>query len=124
MDSFVFDIPPGRRRSAEWDAFVVEQQQKFAAACEQNSDGILPFITTENSARDMDLIRGVLGDAQLNYLGYSSGPFLGATYAQLFPAHVGRFVLDGAIDPSISGLEVGTTQALGFESALRAYMAD
>ena len=33
-------------------------------------------------------------------------------------------VLDGAIDPSASGLDVGTTQAIGFESALRAYMAD
>ena len=96
----------------------------FAEACEANSDGILPYITTENAARDMDLLRAVLGDRELNYLGYSYGTFLGATYAKLFPERVGRLVLDGAVDPSISGLDVSTTQALGFESALRAYMAD
>ncbi|MPS75963.1 MAG: alpha/beta hydrolase, partial [Microbacterium sp.] len=82
----------------------------------------LPYITTVNAARDMDLIRAVLGDKQLNYLGYSYGTFLGATYAQLYPEKAGRLVLDGAIDPSVPGLEVGATQALGFESALRAYM--
>src|SRR5690606_11065206 len=54
---------------------------------------------------------------------FSYGTFLGATYAKLFPERVGRLVLDGAIDPSVSGLEVSTTQGLGFESALRAYMA-
>ncbi|GAA2965680.1 alpha/beta hydrolase [Microbacterium schleiferi] len=123
MDSFVFDIPPGQRRSAEWDAFVTEQQKTFAAACEQNSDGILPFITTENAAQDMDLLRAVLGDEKLNYLGYSYGTFLGATYAKHYPDRVGRLVLDGAIDPSLSGLDVSTQQAIGFENALRAYMA-
>jgi len=123
MDSFVFDIPPGQRRSAEWDAFVVEQQQKFAAACEQNSDGILPFINTESAAQDMDLLRAVLGDEKLNYLGYSYGTFLGATYAKHYPDRVGRLVLDGALDPSLSSQDVSAQQAIGFENALRAYMA-
>jgi pimeloyl-ACP methyl ester carboxylesterase len=72
----------------------------------------------------MDLMRAVLGDKQLNYLGYSYGTFLGATYAQLYPERVGRLVLDGAIDPAVSGVDVSTIQAIGFESALRAYMAD
>ncbi len=72
----------------------------------------------------MDLLRAVLGDTQLNYLGYSYGTFLGATYAKLYPERVGRLVLDGAIDPSVSGADVSTIQAIGFESALRAYMAD
>lgn len=72
----------------------------------------------------MDLIRAVLGDEKLNYLGYSYGTFLGATYAQLYPDRVGRLVLDGAIDPSVPSLDVSTTQAVGFESALRAFMAD
>ena len=61
---------------------------------------------------------------ELHYLGYSYGTYLGATYAKLYPERVGRLVLDGAIDPSVSGPDVNATQALGFESALRAYMAD
>src|SRR5690606_34146975 len=70
----------------------------------------------------MDLIRGVLGDKALNYLGYSYGTFLGATYAKLYPERAQRLVLDGAIDPAVPGLEVGATQAAGFESALHAYL--
>ncbi len=89
-----------------------------------DSNGILPYITTDNAARDMDLLRGVLGDESLNFLGYSYGTFLGATYAKLYPDRVGRLVLDGAVDPSLSGLEMNITQGIGFEGALRAYMAD
>ncbi|MGY1552051.1 alpha/beta hydrolase [Microbacterium sp. A588] len=124
MDAYLYDIPAADRGSDEWEAELTERDKEFAAACEANSDGILPFITTINSARDMDLIRAVLGDEQLNYIGFSYGTFLGATYANLYPDKAGRLVLDGAVDPSVSGLEVGTTQALGFESALRAYMQD
>jgi pimeloyl-ACP methyl ester carboxylesterase len=124
LDAYLFDIPAEPRGTPGWEAELTARNEQFVQACEANSDGILPFITTDNAARDMDLLRGVLGDDKLHYLGYSYGTFLGAVYAQLFPDRVGRLVLDGAIDPAVSGLEVGTTQAVGFESALRAYMAD
>jgi len=122
MDDYLYAIPSAPRGSDDWEAELLERHRQFAEACDANSGGILPYITTVNAARDMDLIRGVLGDKKLNYLGYSYGTFLGATYAELYPERVGRLVLDGAIDPAVSGLEVGATQALGFESALRAYM--
>ncbi|WP_460772292.1 alpha/beta hydrolase [Microbacterium sp. GXF7504] len=124
MDAYLYDIPPGTRNSAEWNAALEERAAMFADACEENSDGILEFITTEQAARDLDLLRGVLGDDTLNYLGYSYGTFLGATYAKLFPERVGRLVLDGAIDPAVSGTGVGTAQGVGFEQSLRAYMAN
>ncbi|MFT4135585.1 alpha/beta hydrolase [Microbacterium sp.] len=124
MDAYLFDLPTAPRDSAQWRDELTTRNRAFVAACESGSDGILPFLTTENAARDLDLLRGVLGDAQLHYLGYSYGTFLGATYAKLFPSRVGRLVLDGAIDPSSSDLDVEQTQAIGFESALRAYMAD
>jgi pimeloyl-ACP methyl ester carboxylesterase len=123
MDSYLFDLPQNPRGSAAWTAETNAQNTAFANACEANSDGILPYITTENAARDMDLLRAVLGDTSLNYLGYSYGTFLGATYANLYPDRVGRMVLDGALDPSMSVADVSTQQGIGFESALRAYMA-
>jgi pimeloyl-ACP methyl ester carboxylesterase len=123
MDAFLFDIPRAPRGTDAWRDEVLAADADFAKACEANSDGILPYITTEFAARDMDLIRAVLGDKKLNYLGYSYGTFLGATYAKLYPQKVGRFVLDGALDPSTSSLDVSVTQGIGFESALRAYMA-
>lgn len=124
MDEYLYTIPTAPRGTPEWEAELTEKNKAFAAACDENSNGILPHITTINAARDMDLIRAVLGDKQLNYLGYSYGTFLGATYAKLYPEKAGRLVLDGAIDPAVPGLEVGATQALGFESALRAYMQE
>ncbi|WP_019181624.1 alpha/beta hydrolase [Microbacterium yannicii] len=124
MDAYLFDLPDEERGTQAWTEELLARHAEFAEACDANSEGILPYITTENAARDMDLLRAVLGDSELNYLGYSYGTFLGATYAKLFPERVGRLVLDGAVDPSISGLDVGTIQGVGFESALRAYMAD
>lgn len=124
MDEYNYGVVEGERGSAEWEAELVERNKAYADACEANSDGILPHITTVNAARDMDLLRGVLGDKTLNYIGYSYGTFLGATYAELYPDRAQRLVLDGAIDPAVPGLDVGTTQAVGFESALRAYMQD
>ena len=57
---------------------------------------------TLSSARDLDVLRAVMGEESLNYLGYSYGTGLGYTYAELFPDNTGRMVLDGALDPSLS----------------------
>lgn len=122
MDAYLFDIPDAERDTPAWEAAIVAGQEEFAAACDQNSDGILPYIDTVSAARDLDLLRAVLGDEKLNYLGYSYGTFLGATYAGLYPDKVGRMVLDGAIDPTLSSLEVSAEQAIGFEASLRAFL--
>ena len=63
-------------------------------------------------------------DPKLDYLGKSYGTFLGATYADLFPRKVGRFVLDGVVAPDLSSTQVNQGQAEGFETATRAYVAD
>ena len=70
--------------------------RKAAEACGKNP--LAPYITTEATARDMELLRGLLGDDKLNYIGYSYGTWLGAWYASLFPEKVGRMVLDSAMD--------------------------
>lgn len=124
LDAYLYDIPPGARGSDERQAALDQRAADFARACEAGSDGILPFLTTENSARDMDVLRAVLGDPKLNYLGFSYGTLLGATYAGLFPDRVGRMVLDGGIDPSLSVSDTSIDQAIGFENALRAFMTD
>ncbi|MBO3663760.1 alpha/beta hydrolase [Microbacterium stercoris] len=122
MMQYLYALPSHPRGTAEWEAEGAADNKRFADACEANSGGILPYITTDQAARDLDLLRAVLGDEKLTYLGYSYGTFLGATYAKLYPENVGRLVLDGAIDPSVSGTDVGVTQGVGFEAALRTYM--
>ncbi|MGC5533768.1 alpha/beta hydrolase [Streptomyces sp. SR-10] len=70
-----------------------------ADKCEEKAGDVLPHITTRNTARDMDLLRAVLGEKKISYVGYSYGTYLGAVYTQLFPRRADRFVLDSAVDP-------------------------
>ncbi|WP_428953262.1 alpha/beta hydrolase [Streptomyces sp. cg35] len=101
--------------------------QKFATGCEthdKTSKRVLPHVSTVEAARDMDLVRAALGDEKLNYVGASYGTFLGATYAGLFPERVGRLVLDGAMDPSLSAQELNRQQTAGFETAFRSFAKD
>ena len=85
---------------------------------------LLSHVTTADAARDMDLLRAALGLEKLDYLGYSYGTLLGAIYTQLFPAHVGRFVLDGVLDPKLSARDIEVQQSIAFEDALDALLAN
>ncbi len=96
----------------------------FGAACLDGTGSLLGHVDTVSAAKDLDVLRSAVGDRTLTYLGYSYGTQLGATYAALFPDRVGRLVLDGALDPTLSADALATGQAAGFESALRAYVAD
>ncbi len=95
---------------------------QFAAGCTRDAGPLLGHLDTGSAARDMDVIRDALGQERLDYLGYSYGTLLGATYADELPQRVGRFVLDGALDPASSGTEVVAGQAAGIERALASYL--
>jgi pimeloyl-ACP methyl ester carboxylesterase len=94
----------------------------FATKCLERTGDLLEFVDTVSAARDMDVLRAVVGESKLNFLGYSYGSFLGTTYATLFPERVGRFVLDGAIDPTVSDDEQTLFQIEAFEAALIAFL--
>ncbi|WP_104182001.1 alpha/beta hydrolase [Arthrobacter sp. B0490] len=104
-------------------ALMIADAQEYADLCAERSGELLGFVDTESAARDMDILRALVSDEKLNYLGFSYGTQLGATYADLFPERVGRLVLDGAIDPSLSNENITLGQAGGFERAVRAYVA-
>ncbi|GAA3573778.1 alpha/beta hydrolase [Kribbella ginsengisoli] len=108
---------------AEIDALNA-QAKALADGCEQRSGDLLPHVSTKDAARDIDVLRGIVGDQELYYLGMSYGTLLGATYAELFPKNVGRLVLDGAVDPSKSSEDNNMAQAKGFDTALDAFAED
>ncbi|MBN9239864.1 MAG: alpha/beta fold hydrolase [Leifsonia sp.] len=105
-----------------WIDELTAEMEDFAAACKANTGELLGNLDAASNAKDMDMIRALLGDEKLNYLGYSYGTYFGAVYAELFPQNVGRFVLDGAVDPLQSDFESLKYQMAGFDSGLRAYM--
>lgn len=98
--------------------------RSFTAGCMSGSGFLVPHVGTLNSARDIDVLRVVLGEKQADYFGASYGTLLGATYADLFPKRVGRFVLDGALDPTATGEEVALGQLGGFQRAITAFVDD
>ncbi len=102
---FVCQVPTGRLPQGPLDArdrsvtSIAEHQKTpraIAEACQSNA--VAPYVTTWQTAHDMDLIRTLLGDEKLNYLGYSYGTWLGAKYASLFPGSAGKVVLDSSVD--------------------------
>jgi pimeloyl-ACP methyl ester carboxylesterase len=103
-------------------AETLADNKVIAAKCEEKTGPVLGNIDTISSAKDLDILRAALNDTKLNYMGFSYGTFLGSTYASLFPDNVGRMVLDGAMDPSLSNEELTSGQAKAFEKALRAYV--
>ncbi len=105
-------------------AEALADNKAIAAKCAEKTGPVLGHVDTVSAAKDLDILRGVLNDSKLNYLGYSYGTFLGSTYASLFPDNVGRMVLDGAMDPSLSYEELTAGQAKAFEKAIRAYVTN
>ncbi|MDN4472073.1 alpha/beta hydrolase [Demequina zhanjiangensis] len=99
-----------------------QRTAEFAAGCQELTGDLIANVDTVSAARDMDVIRAVVGDDQLNFVGASYGTQLGATYAELYPDTVGHMVLDGAVDFLLDDIEAGKGQAAGFETALTSFL--
>lgn len=97
---------------------------RLARGCLERSPAIARHLGSVETVRDMDILREAIGDERLNFLGYSYGTYLGTLYAERFPANVGRFVLDGALDPSLDIMQVSKGQSDGFQLAMTRFARD
>jgi pimeloyl-ACP methyl ester carboxylesterase len=118
-----FALDPLPDTPAEKQA-IVDTSKQFDAACRQRSGRILPYVSTQDTARDMDQIRAALGEDKISYFGFSYGSQLGATYATLFPTRVRAMVIDGAADPNAGYVESTKQQVVGLERGLQAMLDD
>ena len=117
---FGIDSPPD---SPEENQALIDASQAFNDECMANSGEILPYISTQASATDMDSIRQALGEDKISYFGFSYGSELGATWATMFPQTVRAAVFDGAVDPQATSSQEGMAQAGGFEGQLTTFLA-
>ena len=103
---------------------IVAKGSREAAACQKYTEvpEILDHMDTRSVARDMDVMRALVGDRDLNFFGYSYGTYLGAVYTELFPDNVGRVVLDSAMDPTLSRQEAFEGDAAAGEQILHTYI--
>lgn len=120
-DYYQSSVLPTNKKEGEQ---VFDDQERYAKACQENSGKVLPFLTTAYTARDMDLMREVLGDDELYYFGISYGTELGGVYASLFPKKVGRAVFDAVVDPTRTPEQSSLGQAKGFQLALTNFLED
>lgn len=97
---------------------------QFVTACSKNTGPAMAYLDTVSAAKDIDVIRAVMGESKLDYLGFSYGSLLGETYAALFPNKFNHMVIDGVIDPTVSDSQQSVYQLKGFDLALRNYLAD
>lgn len=118
-----FAVDPQPDTPEEKQANIALAKQ-FAEACNERSGALLAHVSTQDTARDMDLLRRSLGEDKISYFGFSYGSELGATWATMFPNTVRAAVFDGAADPNATAAQGMIDQAKGFEIALNAFLAD
>jgi pimeloyl-ACP methyl ester carboxylesterase len=107
------------RSSANTERFIALSRAE-AAGCA--TDPLTPYVDTDQTARDLDLVRALLGESRTNWLGYSAGTRLGAWYATLFPSRVGRFVLDGNWDFTRPVFESFQRQPEAFQTSFEDFL--
>ena len=116
---FALDSPP---ETSEEKQALIDASQAFNDKCVENSGTILPYISTQASAQDINSLRLALGEEKVSYFGFSYGSELGTTWATMFPETVRAIVVDGAVDPNASSIEEGMNQAKGFEGQLSTFL--
>ncbi len=102
---------------------ILDAAKTFGADCEAKDGAFLPFVSTADSARDMDSIRQALGEQKISYFGFSYGSELGVTWASAYPQTVRAMVIDGAADDTEGYLQQNLEQAAGFESTFDTFLA-
>jgi pimeloyl-ACP methyl ester carboxylesterase len=117
------DLPNYIPANAAAEQVLINRAKTYATDCEQRFGWLLPYMTSENMARDMDQIRQAFGVQKINYYGFSWGTYLGQVYGTLFPGHVRRMVLDSTVDPTGAWYADNISQDYAFQARLNAFYA-
>ncbi|MET9632852.1 alpha/beta hydrolase [Lentzea sp. NPDC006480] len=112
-----------RLRPKGESASQIEQENKyFVDRCAERSGlDLLKNVGSRDVARDIDVLRGALGEKKLTYLGYSYGTRIGTLYAEMYPKNVRAMVLDGAVAADGDTVDAAARQAQGFEQAFQRF---
>jgi pimeloyl-ACP methyl ester carboxylesterase len=102
---------------------LINRAKMYANDCEQKFGWLLPYMTTEDVARDMDSIRAAFGVAKVNYYAFSYGTYMGQVYATLFPSRIRRMVLDSTVDPTGVWYTDNVDQDYAFQGRMEAFFA-
>lgn len=103
---------------------LMRRAAAFGLGCLRDQPDLARNMQTWQTVSDIELLRSALGEDRLNFLGFSYGTELAGRYAQTYPDRVGRFVLDGAVDPALDIMQISKAQAAGFQRAITRFASD
>ena len=109
--------------NATAEQVLINRAKMYADDCEQKFGWLLPYMTTQDVARDMDSIRAAFGVSKINYYAFSYGTYIGQVYATLFPSRVRRMVLDSTVDPTGVWYADNIGQDYAFQGRFEAFFA-
>lgn len=111
-------VPTTSRLMRIW----LRRAKAYAEACATSSAAaLLPHMRTVDTVRDMESLRVALGRTRFSYYGFSYGTYLGQVYATMYPQHVGRFVLDGVVNPKTWWYQGNLAQERWFDRDLNTF---
>ncbi|MEA5452565.1 alpha/beta hydrolase [Leptolyngbya sp. CCNP1308] len=120
------ELEPGVTNTGLWGQnYTKEQTRQLYEQCAERSGGadVLAHVGTRDVVRDVDVLRAVLGDEKLTFVGHSYGTRLGAIYAETFPQNVRALVLDGPVDPTTGTAERRLVQFESFQESFENFAA-
>ena len=109
--------------SAAAEQVLIGRAKTYADDCERSFGWLLPYMTTQDMARDLDAVRAAFGVAKISLYAFSWATYLGQVYATLFPGHVRRMVLDSTVDPTGVWYTDNIDQDYAFQRNIEAFFA-
>jgi pimeloyl-ACP methyl ester carboxylesterase len=109
--------------NAAAEQVLINRAKTYAEDCEQKFGWLLPYMTTEDVARDLDSIRAAFGVPKITYYAFSYGTYIGQVYATLFPTRIRRMVLDSTVDPTGVWYTDNIDQDYAFQGRIDAFYA-
>lgn len=93
-------------------AALADDMREHEEGCRRAGGELRRHVSTRNTARDMDVVRAVLGEEKLSFVGYAFGAYLGAVFGTMFPERLDRSVIDSAVHPEWTWRELFLKQAV------------
>jgi len=109
--------------NAAAEQVLISRAKTYANDCEKRYGWLLPYMTTEDVARDVDSIRAAMGQQQITYYAFSYGTYIGEVYGTLFPNRVRRMVLDSVVDPKGVWYTDNIDQDYAFQARMQAFFS-
>ncbi len=123
LDNYLYGEISAEPGDPNFESQMVAEVQKYIDGCIAGTGELLGFVDTTSVAHDFDMAKTALGDSKFNYIGFSYGARIGITYAELFPTHINRLVIDGVYDLTQTPSEANRFEVESLEGALEDYLA-